>query len=108
MPDNKGKIGLPQMRSDTHMVTGVLAAFITAFILSTRILTAFQSYQSQEEAKKGLRPPRVPYWIPLLGSLPSSWLGAESFLSQSKYAPDCALSFPTLTIQLENSIQMDC
>ncbi|KAF2669181.1 hypothetical protein BT63DRAFT_455157 [Microthyrium microscopicum] len=83
MPETTS-IELPAWLSSINVTTAILAAFITAFVLSTRIITAFQAYAEKEASEKGQRPPQVPYWVPLFGSLPSFWLGSERFLSQKK------------------------
>jgi hypothetical protein len=75
---------LPKWMTDLNLMIGIFAGFLTAFFLSTRLITTIQSSQKQEEAEKGQKPPRLPYWVPFFGSSPSFWLDPSSTLRGAK------------------------
>lgn len=75
---------LPKWMNDFNLIVGILMGFLTAFFLSTRLLTTIQSSQKQEETEKGQIPPRLPYWIPIFGSSPSFWLDTTGTIQGAK------------------------
>jgi hypothetical protein len=84
MADESTLSQLPKWMTDLNLLIGILAGFLTAFFLSTRLITTIQTSQKQEEVEKGQKPPRLPYWVPLLGSSPSFWVNPARTLQHAK------------------------